>query len=61
MELSGQLHASADYPRKASRAHYTGGWIGPWAGLKAGEKTEISPPVTEIEPRFLGLSSSSLH
>jgi hypothetical protein len=40
--VSGQLHAPAAlYPREGPGTHYTGGWVGPRAGL---DRSKISPP-----------------
>jgi hypothetical protein len=38
--------------------HYTGGWVGPRAGLEAVEKTLLALPA--IEPQLLGSPARSL-
>jgi hypothetical protein len=53
MEASGQLHAPAALPpRKELLATYwTGGWVGPRAGLNAVVKRKIPSPCRESNPR----------
>jgi hypothetical protein len=52
MEVSGQLHAPAAYPReRAPRTHWIGGWMGPRAVLDAVVKKIISSPRRELNPR----------
>jgi hypothetical protein len=51
MEVSGQLHTSADYPpppgERAPGAHLLGGCVGPRAGLDAVIKSKIFCPYRE--------------
>jgi len=48
-EVSGQQHAPAAlYPRERPGTHFTGGWVGPRAGLD-GRKIS-SPPGFDPEP-----------
>jgi hypothetical protein len=52
MEASGQLHASAALPsgERYPGTHWTGGWVGPTAGLDTVEWREISYPCRESNP-----------
>jgi hypothetical protein len=51
MEVNGQLHAAAALPprERARGTHFVGGWVGPRAGMEAGEEKNSqsweSPPI----------------
>jgi hypothetical protein len=53
LDGSSQLHAPATLPpsKKAPGTHWTGGWVGPTAGLGTVVKRKISSPCWELNPR----------
>jgi len=58
MEVSGEIHAPVALPPRVTGpcTHWTGGWVGPRAGLEAVTKTKIpSLPSPVIELRSFGL------
>jgi hypothetical protein len=64
MEVSGQLHASAFYPRRKSPRYPLDieGWVGPRAGMDEVERRKISTlPGLELRPIYIPAHSQSLY
>ena len=43
MVVGGQRHTPAAYPRKRPGTHFTGGWVGPGAGINGWGRSCLPP------------------